>query len=328
MIICKTPLRVSLVGGGSDQPAFCTGDEIGHVLSLPISRYIYITVQAPFVQGEIKVAYNKVERVQSYMALENEAVRACLTEYEIEQGVEIHSIADLPAGLGLGSSSAFIVGLVNALSLYRQQPHGDPWILARTAFAIERTDCHRPVGSQDHIVAAVGMSGLYSFEKGHPSRAASKRLSWGLAQYEKLKTHLLLLYTGKQHDAPAVLGQQVADLATDTRRRANVRAMANLAEALYNKLVDGADPDCVAEALNTAWALKRDLPGVTHPFIDGAYERALAAGAMGGKLLGAGDGGCFLFYAPPEKHRDIVRVTGFQKVPFQPTNGGSWATYM
>lgn len=327
MVVSKTPLRISLVGGGSDLPEFCNEDD-GAVVAFPIDRYIYVTVRPHFVEGRIRLAYSVIEDVDDPSWLRNDIARWTLSRMGVS-GVDINSIADVPAGVGLGSSSAFAVGLHQALQMYSTKVVTLPWEAGYFAYNIERYDCKRTVGSQDHIITSVGNFGMYSFRYGGPSIKNSLRLMLSEYQRQKLEANLLLLWTGKTHDASETLRQQVAELREDTRRRANIRAMANIAANLYHHLQQDGDVDFVADALRTAWVLKRSWPGVTDPDIDGWYDvaRKIAKGKpFGGKLLGAGGGGCLLFYAPSELHDVIIRETGLKHIPFKIANQGCQVT--
>lgn len=329
MVISKTPLRISLVGGGSDLPEFCSEDD-GAVVAFPINKYIYVTIKPHFNEGRTRLATSVIEDVANddIAYLRNDIARWTLERMSV-RGVDINSIADIPAGIGLGSSSAFAVGLRQALEMYSTKTVALPWEAGYQAFNIERYDCKRIVGSQDHIVTSVGNFGLYAFRYGGPSIKNSLRLALSVHQREKLEANLLLLWTGKTHDASETLRQQVAELRGDSRRRANFRAMANIAVNLYHHLQQDGDPDFVADALRTAWVLKRKWPGVTDPDIDRWYDIALDVAKnkpFGGKLLGAGGGGCLLFYAPAELHQDIIRETGLRHIPFKIADSGCQVT--
>lgn len=324
MIITKTPVRISLVGGGSDQPAFLQHEE-GAVVSFTISPSIYIGLKTHF-EPTWRVAYREIEDVPERGLIRHDIVRGALDAFDIRTPLEIWSTADLPAGTGLGSSSAFAVGLAHALRVFRGL-HADPWALGYSAFNIERLRCRRPVGYQDHYAAACGGLSLYTFSSGglrdiHPIKTPRV--------IADLQRNLLLLWTGIVRDANPVLNQQQEALnQKDSRAVASVRAMANLARNLAYNLLRG-EVDSVGDALRTAWSLKKALPGVCNDQIDDWFaraQRAVAPEKIGGKLLGAGGGGCILFYARPETHRSIVQATGLTPIPFTITQEGSKLIY-
>lgn len=324
MVITKTPVRISLVGGGSDQPAFLQHDG-GAVVSFTISPSIYIGVKSHF-ERTWRIAYREIEEVSHVSDIKHELVRGTLEAYNIREPLEIWSTADIPAGTGLGSSSAFMVGLIHALRAFRQH-NTEPWVLAHDAHNVEGFHCRKPVGYQDHFAAACGGLALYTFTSGgikevHPIKTSGV--------VPKLQKNLLLLWTGITRDANPILKQQQEALDfRDSRARASVRAMANLAFDLAFDLNNG-DVDSVGDVLRTAWSLKKALPGVCDDRIDDWFkraERAVHPVKIGGKLLGAGGGGCILFYAPPETHESIVQATGLRPIPFTITKEGSKLVY-
>jgi D-glycero-alpha-D-manno-heptose-7-phosphate kinase len=312
-------LRISLVGGGSDLLAY-NSVEPGCVLSATIDKYIYVSAKRHFDRGRIRVAYSIVEDCASFFGLNHSMVREALTEEDIAEGVDITSIADLPSGIGLGSSSAFAVGLVQALSIL-QAPQGHKLTrmdIAKEAFDLEHRKCHRHMGYQDTYAAVVGGFTFYKFHKGEVSWMP---LDLDPVRLMQLHDNLLLLWTGRIHDAmPLCRAQEDRLKAKDTREWANLRSMANLAESLYIRLRGGDDMSVVADALGASWALKRGFAGVSDSQIDKWYHaasEAAAPGPFGGKLLGAGGGGCLLFYAPQSKHKDVVEATGLRQIPFK-----------
>lgn len=319
MIITRTPLRISFVGGGSDQPAFYA-DEPGMVISATLDKYIYLTVNRKY-DGTVRVSYSKTENVERSHEVEHSLVRACLQLANVRSGIEITSIADLPAGTGLGSSSAFTVGLLHALFAYQGEYHADD-NLADSACHVEIGLCHSPIGKQDQYAAAYGGLRSYTFHADHVDTELVALPADALRHFER---NLLLLDTGIRRDANVILGGQQADL-RDSRKRANVRSMVNLAHAFRDYLAIGAFDQC-GEVLDTAWALKRHMAGVSNDQIDQWYALAKKAGALGGKVCGAGGGGMLLFYAPQSTHADIGRATGLRRIPIRLTHHGSQVIY-
>lgn len=296
MIITRTPLRISFVGGGSDRPSFYQ-EEPGACVAAAIDKYVYVTVSDKY-DGSIRVAYSRTEDVQRLDDLQHELAREALRSVSRERGIEVHSIADVPGGTGLGSSSAFTVGLLKAL-----HPDRQPDSLAQGACHIELDMCHKPIGKQDQYTAAYGGINLLGFSS---QGVAVSPLE---CDYEALSQHCLLLDTGlaRQGDAGAVLAGQQQD-------RDDVRALANMARAFAQTLAEGDIPLC-GGIMDDAWMFKRRFVGTEQ--INAWYERAHALGAWGGKLCGAGGGGFLLFLAPPERHQAIVGALGLRHVPIR-----------
>ncbi|MGA9461943.1 MAG: galactokinase [Terracidiphilus sp.] len=319
MIISKTPLRMSFVGGGSDLPAYYR-EEAGAVLSTSIDKYMYICVNKKF-DGRIRLSYSKTEDVQSRHAIEHPLVREALDVIGIDNGIEIASMADIPSkGSGLGSSSAFTVGLLNALSAFR-----DRFIskesLARLACEIEIDRCCEPIGKQDQYAAAYGGLNLIRF---HPDDSVSvDPIICTSTLLSRLERSILMFFTGRTRSASAVLmNQSVAMQATD--RRALIRRMVQLASEMKEQLESGS-LDHFGDLLDENWRLKAQLTaGISDPQIDRWYAAGMANGALGGKLLGAGNGGFMMFYAPPEWHEQItVALSDLQRVEFSFDRAGT-----
>lgn len=303
MIITRTPLRVSLAGGGSDVPNFCA-EELGQTVTVAIDKYVYVTVKREFT-GRVLAHYRQTEDVATVAELRHDRMRACLRRAGIESGVEVASLADVPGSTGLGSSSAFTVGLLAALG--RRDGGSAPFSavtraeLAATACAVELGDCGAPIGRQDQHAVALGGVQHLTFS-GDQVRA--KRLE---CDVDALGQHLLLLYTGAARQGDA--GQHIA---AQRQRREDVRVLANIAAAVAGRVAQN-NWQRVGELMHEAWLIKRKFVG-TVPVLD-AYRAARQAGAWGGKLCGAGGGGFLAFLAPPEAHAAIARATGLRAVP-------------
>src|SRR5258706_789242 len=308
MIITRTPLRISLAGGGSDLPAFYR-EEAGHVVSATIDKYVYLMVNEKY-DGNVRVSYTRTENVEHARDVAHPLVRACLEMAGIRRGIEIVSVAGVPHGTGLGSSSAFTVSLLAALyaHLGEFRPADS---LAHDACQIEIERCAQPIGKQDQYAAAHGGLRKYTFYPG--GGVSSETIPLPIETHDALVSHLLLLDTGLRRDAGVILAAQQAAM-QDSRARANVRAMANLAQTMHDALRCGRWHE-VGEILETAWGLKRAL-GTSNDQIDGWYSAAKQAGAIGGKVCGAGAGGFLLFLAGPEDHAAIMRATRLRAVPF------------
>lgn len=316
MIITRTPYRISFVGGGSDLPAFYH-DEPGRVVSATIDKYITIAVNRKY-DGDVRVSYSRTENVDSAREVEHPLVRACLQLANVQKGIEVVSIGDIPSGSGLGSSSAFTVGLLHALYSF-SGVFTTTDFLANGACHVEIEMAHSPIGKQDQYAAAFGGLRCYTF---YPDgRVVPAVLPVNTAE---LDPYLLLFDTGVRRSANPILAQQ-QDAMRDSRKRADVRAMANLAHAFRDALLAGKLEECGA-ILDAAWRHKRSL-GASGDAIDTWYSQARTAGAWGGKLCGAGGGGFLLFMAPPDRHADIRAALGLRRVPIRLTAHGSQVMY-
>ena len=301
MIISRTPLRISFVGGGSDLPAFYR-QEPGAVVSTAIDKYIYITVNPKF-DRKIRASYSRTEIVDSVEELQHELIREALRMVDIDGAIEVTSIADIPSrGTGLGSSSTYTVGLLNALYGHRSHLAGAER-LAREACEIEIERCAKPIGKQDQYIAAYG--GLQFIRFNGDESVFVDPIICRPATKRALEDGLLLLYTGLTRSADAILEEQSHNTQDDGGKRASLRRMVGYAEQLQEALVRN-DLDGFGEVLHANWMEKRRLAsGITKPCINEWYGRARAHGAIGGKILGAGGGGFLLIYAPRERHAEI-----------------------
>lgn len=301
MIISRTPLRMSLVGGGSDLPAFYRRAR-GAVLSTAIDKYVYVNVNKKFDNG-VRVAYSKNEEVNCVNDIEHHLVRAALRHVGIDGGVEITTIADIPSkGTGLGSSSTFTVGLLHALNAY-QGRYVSAERLGAEACTIEIDICGEPIGKQDQYAAAYGGFNLIEFL---PDESVIVEPVICLPQtVAELQRNTLLLYTGITRSASALLKEQSAIVATQADKHATLAQMVRLAYELRDELQNNR-ADAVGEILHENWMLKKSVTaGISTPAIDSWYEAARKAGAIGGKILGAGAGGFLMLYAPQERHEAI-----------------------
>lgn len=301
MILTKTPLRISFVGGGSDRPSFYS-EEPGVCIAAAIDKYVYVAVN-PKYDGSIRAAYSVTENVNSVDELQHELIKEALRFLVIDRGIEIHSIADIPGGTGLGSSSAFTVGLLAALDGWDDPGHWTPQWLAEKACHIEIDRCRKPIGKQDQYTAAYGGLNLLGFT------SKGVTVSPIACDLDALSAHCLLLDTGlaRQGDAGAVLASQQQD-------RDDVRELVDLALDFAAALAKNDLLLCGA-IMADAWDIKRRF--IRNPKVNFLYERAIEAGAWGGKLCGAGGGGFLLFLAPPERHAAITNALGLRRVPIR-----------
>jgi D-glycero-alpha-D-manno-heptose-7-phosphate kinase len=323
MIVSKTPLRISFVGGGTDLPAYYE-HEHGAVVSTTIDKYVYIFVNRKFDQ-RYRVSYSRTENVDGVDQIQHELVRASLEVTGLTGGgIEIVSVADLPSGMGLGSSSAYTVGLLNALHAFRGQ-QVSPYQLAEEACQVEIDMCGKPIGKQDQYAAAFGGLNYFGF---HPDRrdVTVRPLKIWHARRRELERRLLLLHTGQPRESAAdILREQAASV---SGRVEQLRRMSALAGTLAYDLEQG-DPNNLGVWLDLNWQAKRELAsGITNPQIDEWYATARRHGASGGKITGAGGGGFLLLCALPENHNHILRaLSGLRVVPFNLTLQGSAIVY-
>jgi len=313
MIICRTPFRISLFGGGTDYPAWYR-QHGGAVLAASIDKYCWLTARhlPPFFEHKFRVVYRKIETVRAADDIEHPVVRAALQHLGFERGLELHHDGDLPARSGMGSSSAFTVGLLHALATLRGAKR-TKMQLAQESIHIEQNVLGETVGSQDQVMAAFGglkyvlfrTDGSFSVD---PLPLSDERIG-------ELHQHLMLFYTGIARTASDVAKSYAGRLAQQRRRLEQMREMV---EESIDILVSGRDLRELGALLHDAWRIKRGFSGlVSNPQVDALYDRARAAGAIGGKLTGAGGGGFLLLFVPPEKRQAVGDAMGdLLHVPF------------
>lgn len=314
MIISRTPLRISFAGGGTDLLDFCD-QHGGAVVSTTIDKWVHVIVATRF-ERDIRVSYSETEIVDTARDVRHELVREALKVTGLPRGLEVVTLADVPSrGTGLGSSSAVTVGLLNALYAY-QGIYKSSFDLAEEAARIEIDVLGKPIGRQDHYAAAYGGFNLIEFlPRGGGTRV--EPLVCPNRTLERLHRLLLLFYTGRQRPADLVLlGQRRA--IQDGRANEALGAMRDLAYELRDRLTAG-DVSEVGQILHRNWELKRVLaPGITTDEVDELYQRARDAGAVGGKILGAGGGGFLLTVVPTERHAAVRAALGpLREVPIR-----------
>lgn len=321
MLVTRTPFRISLFGGGTDYPTWTEKNE-GAVLSFTIDKYCWLSVRhlPPFFPGHVhRIVWSRVEEVQQVDQIQHPVVRACLDYLGIDTGVEIHHQGDLPARSGMGSSSAFTVGLFHALSALEGDLPGKAQ-LAKTAVKIEQEILKETVGAQDQYAAAYGGLNVYRFG---PEGVRVHPIPIGSVRRQALNARLHLFYVGPRKEG--VTGSVVAS--SYVPKSHHLRTMAAMVDEGVRLLTDG-DLDGVGALLHDAWALKKELGGVTDDRVDALYSRALSAGALGGKLLGAGGGGFLLLYVPlATKDNVLDALADLLRVPFAFDMDGSRLVY-
>ncbi len=325
MIISKTPLRVSFVGGGTDLADFYN-EHGGAVVSSAIDKWIHVVVARRF-EGDLRVSYSKTEIVATASEIQHELVREALRRTGLPRGLDIATLADVPsAGTGLGSSSAVTVGMLNALYAY-QGVFRSPAELAEEASHIEIDVLGKPIGRQDQYAVA---QGGFNFIEFLPNGAGVRvePLVCPPHTIERLHRSLMLFYTGRQRSASDVLSVQ-KDAVVNGDATTTLLSMRDLAYETRDAL-GGGDVEAVGQLLDRNWELKRSLVvGLSDVQIDGWYDRAREAGASGGKLLGAGAGGFLLIMAPPEHQAAVRAALGLlREVPFHFAARGTHITLL
>ena len=304
-VVTRTPLRISFAGGASDLPSFYE-QEYGAVLSTAINQYVYVTVKrhGAVFNEPIRLNYSKSERVDSIDEIENNIARECLRMLNVQPPIHISTVGDLPASTGLGSSSAFAVGLLNALHAY-QGEKVSAGQLAEEAAEIEIHALHQPIGKQDQYAAAFGGFNFLRFNPSNGVAVEPVRTNNGtLCQ---LFRHLQLFWTGHQHDAASVLTQVTGNISSHVEHLRQMRSQAHeLCELMTQKHWEVEE---FGRVLDEGWQLKRQLATcISTDSIDQWYRRARNAGALGGKLCGAGGGGFLLFVVKPEKQAEVKKA--------------------
>ncbi|MDD4187282.1 MAG: GHMP kinase [Bacilli bacterium] len=295
MVITKTPFRVSLCGGGSDLPAFYEKHG-GCVISTTINKYMYITSHPAFNKNNTVVKYSKTESVEDINEIEHSIFRECLKQEGLE-GLELTSIADIPQGTGLGSSSSFTVGLIKNLKCHKREYISDEEV-AEAACDMEINKLGNPIGKQDQYAAAFGGLNYYQFNKDGSVFVEPVLMSHD--SYKQLEKNLIMLYVGGEHSASEILKEQSKNVKSGDKEAGQKRIVELTHELKYELEHDNID--FVGKALHENWLIKKTLAsGISNPKFDEWYDKAIKNGATGGKILGAGGSGFFLFYVPEEK---------------------------
>ena len=325
MIITRTPYRVSFFGGGTDYPGWYK-EHGGAVLSTTINKYCYLSCRnlPPFFKHKYRVVYSVQELVKKISEIDHPSVRNTLNFLNINNGVEIHHQADLPAKSGLGSSSAFTVGLINALTGLKGEIKNKRQ-LALDAIHIEQNLIKENVGSQDQTAASFG--GLNRIDFGGIQEISIQPIVLNPSRLDSFHNHLMLFFTGLSRDASKIAKEQIKNIGNKNAELKLMHEMVNEGVTiLTNNRRDIGD---FGRLLNESWRIKRSLSSkITNPYLDNIYEAGVRAGALGGKLLGAGGGGFILFFAKPETQENIKKkLKNLLYVPFQFDYLGSQIIY-
>ncbi len=320
MIISKTPFRISFVGGGSDHFNYRSVVP-GKVISTTINKYMYININKKH-DDKVRLSYSVTENKNNTKDLDHLIIRKTLEYFKIKGGIEITTLADIPSsGSGLGSSSALCVGLTKALQKFKgKEINKDN--LSKIASKIEIEKCKKPIGMQDHYSAAYG--GFNSIIFNQNKTVKVKKISISKKRLITFKKHLIMFYSGINRKADQILGK----IKKEKKHNKNYELLSKLANQFEYEICKG-DLLNTAEILHENWMLKKNLhQKVSSKNLNEIYDNALKAGALGGKLLGAGGGGYFLFFADPKNHKKIKKALHkFQVINFDfSQNGSSYIT--
>ena len=320
MIISKTPYRVSLFGGGTDYPDYVRTHG-GEVLGFAINKYCYISLRKlpPFFEYKSRLVWSEVELVKEFSEIKHPAIRAILEEHCPYKGIELHHDGDLPARTGMGSSSSFTVGLLNAFwALMGDQ--ASKHYLAKEAIRIEQDVLKENVGCQDQVWAAYGGFNHVSFAMDGSFEVYPVVMKE--VRRREFQESLMLVFTGFSRFSSEIASEQVRNIHVNERHLRQMRVL--VSDALT--ILRGTGPlDAIGRLLHESWRLKRELAeNITSDYIDLIYEAARSAGAIGGKLLGAGGGGFMLLFVPPDRQESVrKRLDSLIHVPFQMAMEGS-----
>ena len=318
MIISRTPFRISFFGGGTDYPAWYR-QHGGAVVATTIDKYCYLTCRylPPFFEHRYRLVYSRMENCQAIDEIKHPSVREVLRYLKIDRGLEVHHDADLPARSGMGSSSAFTVGFLNALYALQGRMVSKHQ-LATESIHIEQEMLKETVGSQDQVLAAYG--GLNHIDFLENGGISVRPITIPQERVRALNSHLMLFYTGIKRTA-----SQIADSYDLTGKRQQLRLMLGLVEESLSILNSDQDLMNFGKLLHEAWQAKRSLSAsVSTPYVDELYDLAISVGAVGGKLTGAGGGGFMLLFVPPDRHQTVrEKLDKMIYVPFKFESSGS-----
>lgn len=305
MIISRTPFRISFFGGGTDLPSF-TSREWGCAINTAIDKYIYLVAHKCFKENNVLV-YSKREDVKKVEDIQNTRMKEVMKKTKVTKKIEIHSIGEVPAGTGLGSSSSFTVGLLNLLYNYKGVfvPKEK---LAEEASEIEINILKEPIGKQDQYAAAMGGMNFLRFEPDGSVKVEAIRATRNTLK--KINDRIILFYLNETRSASKILREQNSNVSSDVKRFEIMQKMKEIALKMKEDL-DNNRIENFGRRLHESWLLKKSLASkISNPEIDSIYERGLRAGATGGKVLGAGGGGFILFYCEPENQEALKKELG------------------
>ena len=323
MIISKTPYRITFFGGGTDYPSWYLNNG-GQVINATIDKYIYITCRylPPFFEHNIRLSYSKNESIKNIDLIKHPAFRETLKYFNVKKNIEIHYDGDLPSKSGIGSSSAFTVGLVNAITSFKNQKISKQK-LASSTIHIEQNLIKENVGSQDQIAAAYGGVNHIQFLKSNKFNVTNVNIS--RTSINKLSRKLMLFHTGVFRKADLVSKKYINKLDSKSKYLNQMSELVNISLHLLkkNKLDD------FGMLLDHSWNLKKSISNnISNTYIDSIYKKAIKNGALGGKLLGAGSGGFMMFYVPEDNQQKVANsLKNLLYIPFNLEDNGSQIIY-
>lgn len=319
MIISKTPYRISFLGGGTDYPIWYEKYG-GEVISATINKHLYLTIRdlPNFFDHKFRLVYSKIEQVRNPKSINHKVVREILLKKKISNGLEIHYDGDVPSKSGLGSSSAFVVGIINALNYYTKNKFFSCKKIAQESIIFERKILREIVGSQDQIACSYGGFNTLKFSK---NGFKVKNIISNESELKKIQKKFFIVFTGQSRIASKVAKSYEKKLLNE--KKSELFHLLDLVKQgkklLYNK-----DYDSFSQLVDESWKIKKKLSNlVSNNYIDDLYEKAKKNGATGGKLLGAGGGGFFLFYVPKEKEKFLNFARNKIYFPVEFTNKGT-----
>ena len=316
MIIIRTPLRISLFGGGTDFPDYFR-EEGGSVLSSAIDKYVYVIVKSRFDE-KLRISYTRTENVDHVDQVEHDLIREALKKTGVSNGIEIVTIGDIPAGTGLGSSSAITVGVLQALYTFKGREVSREQ-LAQEACEIEIDILKRPIGCQDQYISALGGLRFLEFHKDGTVSADCVELDQEILG--RLRDHLLLFFTGTTRKAENILSEQKENIQSNLVSLGKLKTMSELARLA---LIRG-DLSTIGSLLSESWEIKKSLAsGISNSDLEMYYQSARRVGALGGKIAGAGGGGFLMLFCPPEKRANVQdALANLRELPVQLESDGS-----
>jgi len=322
LIITQTPLRISFFGGGTDYPDYFEKFGEGAVLGTAIDKYIYFLVSkfyGKLFDHSIRISYSQKEFVNTIEEIKHVPFRECLRKFNVAKDIEINCAAEVPAYTGLGSSATFIVGLINSLHAFKGNKIGK-LDLVREAIHFERETLKEPVGYQDQVFAAFGGLNLIKFSKNREISVNPIKMSE--EKIRQFEDHLMIFFTGIKRKSSEVIHSQLQKIGENEENLKNMRKMVDEG---YNILTNSKNLNNFGRLLDKSWNIKKNLDQkITNEKIDKIYEDGLSAGAIGGKLLGAGAGGFILFVVPPERRQSVrEKLRHLVEIPIKIESNGS-----
>lgn len=322
MIISKTPLRISFLGGGTDYPNYFNNFGEGAVLGTTIDKYIYLSITkfySKLFDHPIRIAYSQIENVDSINEIKHGPFRECLRLHGICNNVELNYSAELPAYTGLGSSSSFTIGLLNSIHAFKNNPV-DKNQLVQEAIHVERDILHESVGYQDQTFAAHGGFNIIKFRNG--GEIEVKPIPISQERKKNFENHLILFFTGIKRRAADVIHKQLKKV---DENKKSLQLMRSLVDDGYNLLAGDSNLEGFGNLLHKNWILKRSLDdSISNNIIDKIYEDGMKSGALGGKLLGAGGGGFIIFFVPLDSKQKVrEKLNYLTEIPIKIDSKGS-----